>query len=52
MTSWFSDRPSLGSVTKSNVVNSMAVCYQDYFSNLKTHKQNVEMVGLISMLLC
>jgi len=33
MTSWFSDRLSLGSVKKSNLVISKGVSCQDYFSN-------------------
>jgi len=51
MSSWFSDRLSLGSVKKSNMVNSKEVSCQDYFSNWKITKQKVEMVSLISMLL-
>ena len=51
MISWFSDRLSLGSVKKSNVVNSKGVSCQDYFSNSEIPKQKVEMVSLISMCL-
>jgi len=51
MASWFSDRLCLGSVRNSNVVNSKAIRCEDYFSNSKIPKQEVEMVGLILMLL-
>ena len=46
-----SDRPILGSVKKSIVVKSNGVSSQDYFSNEKIRKQQVEMASLILMLL-
>ena len=51
MISWFSDRLSLVSMKKSNVVNSKGVSCRDYFSNSKIPEEKVEMVSLISMLL-
>ena len=50
MISWFSDRLSLGSVKKSNVVNNKEVSCQGHFSNSKIPEQKVEMVSLMSML--
>ena len=50
MTSQFSNHVSFGGVNKSNVVDSKGVSCQDYFSNSKIHKQNVEVVNLILML--
>ena len=50
MTSWFSDRLSLGCVKKSNVVNNKSVSCQEYFSNSKIPQQKLEMVSLVLML--
>ena len=51
MTTWFSGCISLGSVKKSNMVNSKGLSCEDYFSNYKIPKQMVEMVSLILMFL-
>ena len=49
MASWFSDRLSLGSVKKYNVINRKGVSCQDYFSNWEISKQKAEVVSLILM---
>ena len=49
MASWFSDRLSLGSVKKYNVINRKGVSCQDYFSNWEIFKQKAELVSLILM---
>ena len=51
MASGFRDRLGLGSVKKSNMVNSKGVSCEDYFSNWNIPKQKMEMVSLILMLL-
>ena len=51
MISWFSDRPTLGSVKMSDLVISSQVSCQNYFSNWKFPNLKVEMGGLTLMLL-
>jgi len=51
MTSQLSDHLSLGSVKKPNVVHSKGVTCEDYFSNWKIPKQQVQMESSSLMLL-